>query len=71
VELPGGRKLSNQVDGGSGHSGKRSADLHFGLGPINADTPLKVDLAWRNGSGKIERKTVWLRPGWNTIELGS
>ena len=71
VELPGGRKLSSQVDGGSGHSGKRSADLHFGLGPINADTPLKVDLAWRNGSGKIERKTVWLRPGWNTIELGS
>jgi enediyne biosynthesis protein E4 len=71
VELPGGRKLSGQVDGGSGHSGKRSADLHFGLGQINADTPLKVDLAWRNGSGKIERKTVWLKPGWNSIELGS
>jgi hypothetical protein len=71
VELPGGRKLSGQVDGGSGHSGKRSADVHFGLGQISADTPLKVDLAWRNGSGKIEQKTVWLKPGWNTIELGS
>jgi len=71
VELPGGRKLSGQVDGGSGHSGKRSADLHFGLGQLSADTPLKVDLSWRNGSGKIERKTVWLKPGWNTIELGS
>jgi hypothetical protein len=71
IELPGGRKLSGQVDGGSGHSGKRSADLHFGLGQVSADTPLKVDLAWRNGSGKIERKTVWLKPGWNTIELGS
>jgi len=71
VELPGGRKLSGQVDGGSGHSGKRSADLHFGLGQLSSDTPLKVDLAWRNGSGKIERKTVWLKPGWNTIELGS
>jgi len=71
VELPGGRKLSGQVDGGSGHSGKRSADLHFGLGQISPDTPLKVDLAWRNGSGTIERKTVWLKPGWNTIELGS
>ena len=71
VELPGGHKLSGQVDGGSGHSGKRSADLHFGLGQISPDTPLKVDLAWRNGSGKIERKTVWLKPGWNSIELGS
>jgi hypothetical protein len=71
VKLPGGRKLSGQVDGGSGHSGKRSADLHFGLGQINADTLLKIDLAWRNGSGKIERKTVWLKPGWNSIELGS
>jgi hypothetical protein len=71
VELPGGRKLSGQVDGGSGHSGKRSADLHFGLGQLSADTPLKVDLAWRSGSGKIERKTIWLKQGWNTIELGS
>jgi hypothetical protein len=71
VELPDGRTLSAQVDGGSGHSGKRSPDLHFGLGPISSDTALKVNLAWRNSSGKIERKTIWLKPGWNTIELGS
>jgi enediyne biosynthesis protein E4 len=71
VELPGGQKLSGQVDGGSGHSGKRSADLHFGLGQVSADTLLKVDLAWRNVSGKVERKTVWLTPGWKSIELGS
>ncbi|HZD92834.1 MAG TPA: ASPIC/UnbV domain-containing protein, partial [Candidatus Sulfotelmatobacter sp.] len=70
-ELPDGRKLSAQVDGGSGHSGKRSPDLHFGLGQINPDTSLKVDLAWRNSSGKIEHNTVWLKPGWNTLELGS
>jgi enediyne biosynthesis protein E4 len=71
VELPGGRKFFGQVDGGSGHSGKRSSDLHFGLGRISADMPLKVDIAWRDGSGKVERKTVWLKPGWNSIELGS
>ncbi|MGC2695099.1 MAG: CRTAC1 family protein [Candidatus Angelobacter sp.] len=71
VELPGGRKLWGQVDGGSGHSGKRSPDLHFGLGQINADTNLKVDLMWRNGSGQIERKTIWIKPGWHSIELGS
>lgn len=71
VELPDGRTLSAQVDGGSGHSGKRSPDLHFGLGQISSDTVLKVNLSWRDGTGKIERKTIWLKPGWNTIELGS
>jgi enediyne biosynthesis protein E4 len=71
VELPSGRKFFGQVDGGSGHSGKRSSDLHFGLGQINPDTPLKVELAWRDGSGKIEHKTVWLKPGWHSVELGS
>ncbi len=71
VELPGGRKFFGQVDGGSGHSGKRSSDLHFGLGQINPDTQLKVELAWRDGSGKIEHKTVWLKPGWHSVELGS
>jgi enediyne biosynthesis protein E4 len=71
VELPGGRKFFSQVDGGSGHSGKRSSDLHFGLGQISSDTPLKVELAWRDGSGKIEHKTVWLKPGWHSVELGS
>ncbi len=71
VELPGGRKFFGQVDGGSGHSGKRSSDLHFGLGQINPDTPLKVELAWRDGSGKVERRTVWIKPGWHSIELGS
>jgi hypothetical protein len=71
VELPGGRKFFGQVDGGSGHSGKRSSDLHFGLGQINPDTPLKVELAWRDGSGKVEHKTVWLKPGWHSVELGS
>lgn len=71
IELPDGRKFSAQVDGGSGHSGKRSPELHFGLGQISSDAVLKVDLAWRNASGKIERRTISLKPGWNTIELGS
>jgi len=71
VELPGGRKEWAQVDGGSGHSGKRSPDLHFGLGRISPDTPLKVELAWRNHAGQIERKTLWLKPGWHTVLLGA
>ncbi|HZU31573.1 MAG TPA: CRTAC1 family protein [Candidatus Angelobacter sp.] len=71
VELPDGHKFYSQVDGGSGHSGKRSPDLHFGLGQISADTKLKVDLAWRDGSGQVQRKTIWLKPGWHSVELGS
>jgi enediyne biosynthesis protein E4 len=71
VELPGGRRLSAQVDGGSGHSGKRSPDLHFGLGQVKPDTLLKVDLAWRNSIGQVIKRQVWVRPGWHTIELGS
>lgn len=71
VELPDGHKFFEQVDGGSGHSGKRSPDLHFGLGHISADTLLKVNMAWRDGSGKVEHKTVWLKPGWHSVELGS
>lgn len=71
VELPDGHKFFGQVDGGSGHSGKRSPDLHFGLGHISNNTPLKVNMAWRDGSGKVEHKTVWLKPGWHSVELGS
>src|SRR5262249_12446114 len=32
VALPDGRKLVAQVDGGAGHSGRRSPDVHLGLG---------------------------------------
>jgi hypothetical protein len=45
--------------------------VHFGLGHIKPETLLKVDLAWRNSEGKTEKKTVWLKPGWHTVELGS
>src|SRR5207248_910443 len=37
VRLPNGKRLVAQVDGGSGHSGKRSPDLHFGLGDLPPD----------------------------------
>jgi hypothetical protein len=58
-----------EVDGGSGHSGKRSPELHFGLGQI--DEPVTVTLAWRDASGQPRRETVALAPGWHTLLLGS
>jgi hypothetical protein len=70
VHLPD-RKLVAQVDGGNGHSGKRSPHLHFGLGKMPKDTLLSVDLGWRDTSGKVHRETLLLTPGWHTILLAS
>ena len=68
VRLPDGRRLVAQVDGGNGHSGKRSPDLHFGLGPHNG--PVPVELRWRDGSGALHRLALDLAPGWHTVLLG-
>lgn len=68
VQLPNGHTMSAQVDGGSGHSGKRSPDLHFGLGQIPPDTSLNVTVRWRDLSG-IHEKRLALRPGWHTEAL--
>ena len=69
VRLPDGRVLSGQVDGGNGHSGKRSPDLHFGLGLVPAGTLVRVDLRWRDPSGGVRAQTLDLTPGWHTVQL--
>jgi enediyne biosynthesis protein E4 len=71
VHLPGGRRLIGQVDGGSGHSGDRSPEIHFGLGRIAPATPLRVDLRWRDGGGAVRTKTMQLTSGWHTVLLGA
>ena len=70
VRMADGRKLVEQVDGGSGHSGKRSPDLHFGLGQWPADRPLSVDIDWRDAAGQRHHNTLELKPGWHTVLLG-
>jgi hypothetical protein len=67
---PDGRVQVGQVDGGNGHSGKRSPDLHFGLGSLSAGDRVPVDLAWRDGDGHIHREAFRLTPGWHTVLLG-
>ncbi|MDQ3920570.1 MAG: CRTAC1 family protein, partial [Acidobacteriota bacterium] len=69
--LPDGRRMVAQVDGGSGHSGKRSPGLHFGLGKLSADTPLRVDLDWRDAQGQPHHESLRLTAGWHTVLLGS
>ncbi len=70
VRLPDGRVLRAQVDGGNGHSGKRSFDLHFGLGNVGSQAPLSVELSWRDPAGQVRREAVSLTPGWHTVLLG-
>lgn len=66
-----GRALVQQVDGGNGHSGKRSPDLQFGLGQLSGNTPVTVELRWRDARGELQRETIQLSPnGWYTIILG-
>jgi hypothetical protein len=70
VILPSGRHLIGQVDGGSGHAGRRSSDIHFGLGNVDARTSLPVGLKWRDPDGRMREASVNLTPGWHTVLLG-
>ena len=71
VRLPEGHKLIGQVDGGSGHSGRRSPDIHLGLGDLAKDRRLPVALKWRDSAGKVRAVTLQLKPGWHTVQLGN
>ncbi len=69
VSLPDGSQLVAQVDGGNGHSGVRSPVLHFGLGKIDPNTALPVDIQWRNHKGEIKQTQLLLTSGKQTILL--
>jgi hypothetical protein len=70
VTLPDGRKFVAQVDGGSGHSGRRSPDIHIGLGKLDPTIKLNVQLTWRDTAGQFQQTTLKLAPGWHTVLLG-
>lgn len=70
VTLANGRKLTGHTDGGSGHSGRRAPEIHFGLGAASKTQPLAVDLKWRDERGVVRKATRQLPPGWHTIRLG-
>jgi hypothetical protein len=70
LHLPDGRRMIAQVDGGSGHSGKRSPDVHFGLGEISNAASLTADIDWRDVSGAPRHVSLQFKPGWHTVVLG-
>jgi len=69
VTLPEGRKLVAQVDGGNGHSGHRSPEIHFGLGTWEKSRSVQVEIKWRDMDGKVQLKALELVPGWHTLSL--
>jgi hypothetical protein len=71
VFVPERSPLVQQVDGGNGHSGKRSPDLQFGLGHLPENRPITIELRWRDARAELQRETIQLLPGgWYTIVLG-
>ena len=64
-----GRRLIGAVDGGNGHTGKRSPDVLFGLGEARGSAA--VDIAYRDRAGIARHASFHLGPGWHTVVLAS
>lgn len=69
VKTADGRCFLGRVDGGSGHSGKRSHEVHIGLGDITG--PVSVHLQWRDRAGDVHEQDLQLSTGWHSLQLGT
>ena len=70
IDGPGGVKQIRQVDGGNGHSGQRSPDIRFGLGPVAGDA-VPVRIRWRDAAGAMHDSALTLAPGYHTVVLNA
>jgi len=68
IRTADGRTQVAQVDGGSGHSGKRSFDVFFGLGDSGA-APVAAEISWRDVQGGLHRQRLDLAAGWHSLIL--
>ncbi|MDQ1721239.1 MAG: enediyne biosynthesis protein [Pseudonocardiales bacterium] len=66
VTTPNGTQIS-QLDGGSGHGGFRSFEVHFGLGSHSG--PVTVNLQWRDINGQLHQQKQQLTPGVHSLVL--
>jgi hypothetical protein len=71
VTIGPGKVMRDQVDGGSGHAGRSSPQIHMGLGSIPQDQSIEVTLMWRDAQGQAQKQMIDVTPGWHTIVLGS
>jgi hypothetical protein len=68
IFTPGHTQIS-QLDGGSGHSGKSSFEVSFGLGGYSG--PVTVQLHWRGTNGELYHQKLRLAPGTHKLLLTS
>jgi enediyne biosynthesis protein E4 len=68
VTTADGTKYVQRVDGGSGHGGKRSSEVHIGLG--DAEGPVQVCLEWRDRQGEVHKEEFELGQGRHAFVLG-
>jgi hypothetical protein len=68
VTTADGKKYIQRVDGGSGHAGKRSSEVHIGLG--GATGPVNVHLQWRDRHGTVHQQDLELSQGRHSLVLG-
>lgn len=69
ARLPDGRIITSFVDGGSGHGGRRTSQIHLGLGNVPPNEVFDVSISWRDTSGP-RNETVSMTPGRFQIVLG-
>jgi hypothetical protein len=70
VTTADGRKFIGRVDGSSGHSGRRSNEVHIGLG-ADVSGPLQVQLQWRDSTGQVRQQDITTSTGWHAFQLGA
>jgi hypothetical protein len=68
VTTPDGRQFVTTIDGGNGHTGRRSPEAHIGLGRQTASEPLGVEIVWRDARGRHDEHLT-LAPGWHAVSL--
>ncbi|MEV5764619.1 CRTAC1 family protein [Micromonospora sp. NPDC052213] len=68
VRTADGRIRLAQLDGGGGHSGKRSFEIVVGLGEIG-DQPVSVEVTWRDLDGVVHAQTQEMTRGWHSLML--
>lgn len=68
ISVPGHGTQISQLDGGGGHSGRRSFEVRFGLGSYNGPVNTRID--WCDGQGHKHTQALQLAPGDHRLLLG-
>lgn len=68
VTTADGRARLAQVNGGGGHSGKRSFDVVVGLGDLGG-RPVTAEITWRDLRGALHTQSLPLGAGWHDLML--